>query len=146
MWDVMSREMKWWSLELRTDASWRVVIATLALWQEPRSPKLTSCHSTLQNRLKCSGFCMRVRRKGPDIFETWVVFFNIGRKYQHSLTSKKGIKSCRKEMSYTLLCGSSRKLHAGATRFLMSGTSIGCFKKKRGHFHFKATFAAERFK
>ncbi len=92
---------------------------------------MTSCHSALHNQLKCSDFCMRVRRKGPEIFETWVVSFNIGRKYQNSLTSEKGIKRCRKEMSYTLLCGSSRKLHAGATRFLVSGTSIGCFFKKR---------------
>lgn len=92
---------------------------------------MTSCHSALHNRLKCSDFFMRVRRKGPDIFETWVVFFNIGRKYRNSLTSEKGIKRCRKEMSYTLLRGSSWKLHAGATRFLVSGTSIRCFFKKR---------------
>lgn len=86
-----------------------------------------------------SDFFMRVRRKGPDVFEMWVVFFNIGIKYRNSLTSEKGIKRRRKEMSYTLLCGSSRKLHAHATRFLVSGTSI-FFK---GTFNFKAIFAAE---
>lgn len=117
----------WSCVQIELHARLRVFSATLAVWQEPRSPKMTSCHLALHNRLKCSDFFMRVRRKGPDIFETWVVFFNIGRKYRNSLTSEKGIKRCRKEMSYTLLCGSSRKLHAGATRFLVSGTSIGCF-------------------
>lgn len=127
LWAVKWNGEVWSCVQMHLHARLRVFIATLAVWQEPRSPRMTSCHSALHNRLKCSDFCMRVRRKGPELFETWVVSFNIGRKYQNSLTSEKGIKRCRKEMSYTLLCGSSRKLHAGATRFLVSGTSIGCF-------------------
>lgn len=124
LWAVKWNCEVWSCVQIHLPTCLWVFIGTLAVWQEPRSPKMTSCHSALHNRLKCSDFYMRVRRKGPDVFEMWVVFFNIGRKYRNSLTSEKGIKRCRKEMSYTLLCGSSRKLHARAARFLVSSTSF----------------------